>query len=343
MTVDVKTEVKPVVPGSPEHEAAMIALAEKSNVRIRVSDATSGQSQFLDMAPAKVETTAAITPEQKPVRPDNVPEKFWNAEKGVVNTEALLKSYGEAETALSKAAATKAAAPVVPEKTAEQKTAEAALAAATTDEAKATAKTALDAANTAAATAAAAAAAAKAAEVPVTPVLVTAMNAAANDFAKDGAVSEESFVALEKAGITRDYAQQYVDGLKASAQLVELQVYNEAGGKDEFTKMSQWASTNVSADQLEAYNKAVLSGKLEATLGAIKTLKQLYTAAHGSAPRQRVEPDNGGAPKGDMFRSQLEVTTAMNDPRYVKGDKAFHAEVDRKLDASIKAGINLGF
>jgi len=37
-----------------------------------------------------------------PARPDNVPEKFWDAEKGVVNTEALLKSQADAEAALRK-------------------------------------------------------------------------------------------------------------------------------------------------------------------------------------------------------------------------------------------------
>ena len=33
-------------------------------------------------------------------RPDNVPEKFWDAEKGAVNTEALLKAQADAEAAL---------------------------------------------------------------------------------------------------------------------------------------------------------------------------------------------------------------------------------------------------
>jgi hypothetical protein len=33
-------------------------------------------------------------------RPDNVPEKFWDAEKGAINTEALLKAQADAEAAL---------------------------------------------------------------------------------------------------------------------------------------------------------------------------------------------------------------------------------------------------
>jgi hypothetical protein len=35
-------------------------------------------------------------------RPENVPEKFWDAEKGAINTDALLKSQADAEAALRK-------------------------------------------------------------------------------------------------------------------------------------------------------------------------------------------------------------------------------------------------
>ncbi len=35
-------------------------------------------------------------------RPDNIPEQFWDAEKGVVNTAALLKSQADGQTEISK-------------------------------------------------------------------------------------------------------------------------------------------------------------------------------------------------------------------------------------------------
>ena len=35
------------------------------------------------------------------VRPDEVPEKFWDAERGAIRVEALLKSYRELERKLS--------------------------------------------------------------------------------------------------------------------------------------------------------------------------------------------------------------------------------------------------
>lgn len=50
--------------------------------------------------------TPAESPADAPevtARPDNIPEKFWDAEKGAVNTEALLKAQQDAETALRKA------------------------------------------------------------------------------------------------------------------------------------------------------------------------------------------------------------------------------------------------
>lgn len=37
-----------------------------------------------------------------PARPENVPEKFWDAEKGTLNSEGLLKSYSELEKEMGK-------------------------------------------------------------------------------------------------------------------------------------------------------------------------------------------------------------------------------------------------
>jgi len=44
----------------------------------------------------------APTGDQVTARPDNIPEQFWDAEKGVVNTEALLKSQADGQAEISK-------------------------------------------------------------------------------------------------------------------------------------------------------------------------------------------------------------------------------------------------
>lgn len=48
------------------------------------------------------EQTQAVQNSQAPARPEGIPEKFWDAEKGTVNTDALLKSYTELESKLGK-------------------------------------------------------------------------------------------------------------------------------------------------------------------------------------------------------------------------------------------------
>ncbi len=95
-----------VTPAPAGHDAAMIAKVDANQAA-----AAAGQS-----SPPPAPAT--------PQRPADVPEKFWNAEKGEVNTAALLKSYGDLERG-------KAAPPVTPEvppaATPETKAAEAAV------------------------------------------------------------------------------------------------------------------------------------------------------------------------------------------------------------------------
>jgi hypothetical protein len=64
------------------HDAAMVA---------KVDAASKATDQAAGIKPEPSQPNAA------PQRPEHVPEKFWDAAKGQVNTEALLKSYGELE------------------------------------------------------------------------------------------------------------------------------------------------------------------------------------------------------------------------------------------------------
>lgn len=74
---------KAPVPGSPEYDAAMAALGRQSRENI---DPTLAAEFGKDDKAG-----------EKPTKPENVPDKFWDAEKGVVRTDELLKSYAELE------------------------------------------------------------------------------------------------------------------------------------------------------------------------------------------------------------------------------------------------------
>lgn len=325
-----------IVPGSPEHDAAMIKAAEDGGVRIRVTDGD-GQSAEAGASEIKTDAPASGTADIKQ-RPENVPEKFWNKEKGEVNVEALLKSNADAQVELTRRAQAPAQQQAPAEKTTEQKAAEAELAAATTDEAKAAAQTKLTAANDAAKTATDAATA-KTADITQARADATA------ELQRDGKISEGTYTKLAQAGYDKQTVDDYVAGMQARAEVVEMKVYNEAGGKDQYSSMVQWAASNWSPEQIAAFNASLEKNDLSATLGAIKGLKSAYTEANGTDATTRIVPQGGGdkLTPTEMFRSKEEVNKAMSDPRYTKGDKAFHAEVDRKLEASIKANIDLGF
>lgn len=70
----------PVVPGSPEYDAAMAAKF----------DGTTAADPVVD------------NPAVVPPRPEGIPEKFWDAEKGEVRVEAMAKSYAELEKSRGK-------------------------------------------------------------------------------------------------------------------------------------------------------------------------------------------------------------------------------------------------
>lgn len=72
------------------HDAAMIQKVDEASAAIQ-SQVASPMGGTADPAPAPADT--------KPARPENVPEQFWDAEKGAVNTDALLKSYAELQAA----------------------------------------------------------------------------------------------------------------------------------------------------------------------------------------------------------------------------------------------------
>lgn len=79
--------------GQAEHDAKMAQLADDQATQLSMKNK--------DEDPVVLEPNGGEAPAaDASVRPDNVPEKFWDAEKGEVNVEALLKSQQDGEAAL---------------------------------------------------------------------------------------------------------------------------------------------------------------------------------------------------------------------------------------------------
>ena len=227
-------------------------------------------------------------------RPEWCPEKFWNAETGEVNAEALAQSYIELEKKQSK--------PADADADADNADADNADPDADADAAdKAVEKAGLK------------------------------MEDLTAEYAEKGTLTDESYAKLEKAGIPREYVDQYIAGQEALATTFYQEVYDHVGGQDHYNEMVTWAAENMTQAEIAAYDRAVTAGTAEDAMLAVSGLQSKYEAANGKDPKL-LSGDSSDV-HGSVFASRAQVTDAMRDPRY-KTDPAYRKEVTDKLARS---------
>lgn len=127
---------------------------------------------------------------------------------------------------------------------------------------------------------------------------------------------------LEKGG-----AQQVPQATSADIE----QIQESVGGSIEYTNMIQWASQNLSEQEVAMYDSVMDRGDPIAMFFAAQALNARYQDAVGYDG----EMLTGTTPRNssDVFRSQAELVAAMSDPRYDK-DPAYRADVADKLERS---------
>lgn len=156
-------------------------------------------------------------------------------------------------------------------------------------------------------------------------------DAYAQEFAEQGQLGEDSYKALQEAGIPKEMVDAYIQGQTAVANSQAEAVFSVAGGKDQYNQMVQWAAQNLTQEQIAAYDSAMDSDSQQQRLLAATGLYSQFQAANGKEPSLV-----GGKSAGnsvDAYQSWAEVTAAMKDARYNK-DPAFREQVQRKLAVS---------
>jgi hypothetical protein len=172
---------------------------------------------------------------------------------------------------------------------------------------------------------------AEAAEKAVEQAEGVDMDSLSKEYFETGDLTAESYEALEKAGIPRQMVEEYIQGQEARANQYQDQALQEVGGEEEFSKISEWASSNLSADQIDRYNTAVDSGDPARMQEAVKALAYEYGKARPQEPDLLGGGNNHAS--GDRFESVAQLTEAMSDSRY-QNDPAFRKEVEQKLSRS---------
>jgi len=157
------------------------------------------------------------------------------------------------------------------------------------------------------------------------------MDNLATEYNEKGELDAKSYEALEKAGIPKDYVNQFIEGQKAIADQQATSIKDMVGGVDAYTEMSNWAAENMSEQEKTAYNTAVNSKDIETAKLAVVGLKAKFESANGNEPS--LVEGKGTITGQDGYKSWAEVTAAMGDDRYSK-DPAYQAMVQDKLAKS---------
>jgi len=244
----------------------------------------------------------------KPQRPDNVPEKFWDAEKGEIRTDEVLKSHSELEKKLSQK-------PAAPKPNAnggtengenaegEQQNGEA-------DPIKASLES-----------------------------FAALREQATQKLLAGESLPDDIYEAFEtKHGLSRQDIDTFVAGQEAIGQLARMEVFGAVGGEEQYKAMVAWARENYDKKEVEVYDRDVNSMDPAVRLTAAKGLAARYAQANGSAG---VSVTEGVVNRGTTgYASGAEMRSDMKDPRYEK-DQAFRDTVARKAAAARAAGIDL--
>ena len=170
---------------------------------------------------------------------------------------------------------------------------------------------------------------------------VELITSASEEFDSKGTLTPETLDKFSSMS-SQDLVKAYME-LQASApadaapQVADIsdsqinEVKNFAGGEDSYNRMVGWASDNLDAKSIEAFDSIVNTGSVDAIKLAVSGLKSQYESANGYEGTMIT----GKAPKStkDVFRSQQELVSAMSDRRY-DNDPAYRQDVVAKLERS---------
>ena len=169
--------------------------------------------------------------------------------------------------------------------------------------------------------------------IPETPDSSFDMEALTQEYAETGGLTDASYKTLADAGISRDYADTYIAGVKALGDQIGNEVRSSVGGKEEYSSMVEWAKTNYTDQQIQAYDQSVNSGNVNTAMIAAKGLRADYQGAVGKEGTTYGGESPTSITSDNAFRSNAEVVKAMRDPRY-ESDMAYRQDVLDKLDRS---------
>lgn len=151
------------------------------------------------------------------------------------------------------------------------------------------------------------------------------------EYESSGVISDKTKEALAKAGYPAEVVDTFVQAQKVLETNYENTIYNFAGGKENFTKVTQWASKNLSNAEIASFNKAVDDGNLGIVKLILDGIQSKMVAKQGTSKPSIL---GGNAKTSNVtnqgFSTKSDMVKAMSDPRYGR-DPIYTREVERKV------------
>ena len=269
--------------GSPEgHVARMLAMGAPKE----------GEEGYVAPAAPKEGEEGYVAPT---ARPDNIPEQFWDAAKGVVNTEALLKSQADGQAEINKLRNGKP----------EPKEGEEGYVKPEPKEGE---------------------------EGYVAPNQVTAVENASKEWSEKGELSADTYTALEAVGLTKAYVDNYIAGQGAIVSTLQESAYGPFEGKEGYERAADWAAEHMSDEDVKALDVQLLSNNPAIVKQGALALAARY-AAEADVEPNTIRGDGNGTTVGGSYKSSREMMKDMNSAKY-RTSQAFRDEVAGKLSRS---------
>lgn len=151
------------------------------------------------------------------------------------------------------------------------------------------------------------------------------------EYAEKGELSDDSYAALEKAGIGRDIVDSYIAGQQALVNANLQSAYQLAGGEQEFKAVVEWGSKNLQKPQQDAFNTALETAVQTGDTTALDMIVSGIRSRMGDGEPNLLSAKSGSTPDGAQpFASRSEMAAAMSDPRY-RSDPAYVKSVQDRL------------
>ena len=153
-----------------------------------------------------------------------------------------------------------------------------------------------------------------------------------DEIAANGGVSDETYALLEAKGLSKNMADSYLEGQKAIAEKMKVDLWEPVGGEKAYTKMLEWAVDNLESNEIKSYDKIMMEGDMETKKLTVQGLSARYHAENPASPKL-ISGNVGRKGSSNAFESWAQVTEAMRDPRYDK-DEAYRNKIEQRLAVS---------